>query len=473
MDDFNKVYLAKNRTLLIQKLFIIIFCIIIGTLFALLINLNLMYAVIIPAIILLLYLLKTPKVTYVLTILISIFLTFIYSPTISLGGLTIGLNPYKMLIIILVIGSLLKYLLNQSIAIKNVVNVRIFSRTIILWWFIVAFSTIITPLIDGGFVPYYLNSIKEMINWTLPLVVLIIGLYFLSWGEKDLKIYIDILMILTISIATYLLFKKDVFSNNFSLTGSQAYIVWSGVQKNQLPEIFTLITLLNISIGIQEKNFSKKIIRIAFSIVIIIAILSFFSRESFITLSVGIIVLFLFSKINFNKKIILIGITFISVCIIFLKTNFGEYIIQTIKTFSLSSPESAGYRVARWTDAMRIYGKYPLTGVGFSGYGYFSNFRGGLFAHNGFLQALVISGLPGFIIYCLVLFQTYKVLKNASLSMKLGSFTRACCRGLLAVLIGYIASNLVSDHFFSFEIFNILFWGTFAMVNGVALNSKE
>ena len=95
----NKIYLVKNRALLTQKLFIIIFCIIIGTLFSILINFNWKYSAIIPAIILLFYLFKTPKAAYILAILSSVFFTFVHLPTFSLSGLTIGLNPYKILII--------------------------------------------------------------------------------------------------------------------------------------------------------------------------------------------------------------------------------------------------------------------------------------------------------------------------------------------------------------------------------------
>jgi len=430
---------------------------------------NFQIVIVAIGIIIFFYLLKVPKITYILAILSTEISFVVPSIIFSLSGFQIGFSFYNILLFIVLVNLLLYILLGKHLMDqKYPIVVKSFIKTIVLWWCIVTFSTIITPLINGGFAPYYAESIKRVLDWTLGIMALLVGLKFFSWKEKDLKIYVNILIIFTVIISIIALEKKNLLftSNYFKMSGWQAYSLWRGTAKNEMPEILGFVALLSISIGIQVKYLGRKMFYIISAVILILALLPFFSRETFITLLMGILTLLFISRKHLIKRIILIG-TVVGIIVILSQEQIGSYLTWTIKNLSTNPNIATGGRIARWIEAIKIGYHYPLTGVGFWGFRYFSSGLS-VAAHNAFLESLAISGLPGFFIFLIVLYQLHRTLRVA-LSLSKG-FTRSACAGLLSAFIGYAVSGLVSDHFFTFPIYNILFWGTFAIIVGTIYN---
>jgi len=242
--------------------------------------------------------------------------------------------------------------------------------------------------------------------------------------------------------------------------------LWESVAKNEIPEVLTLISLILLSILATEKRRSLRLTYIIFAVVLISTSLFFFSRESYLTMFAGFFFLIMIKRVANIRKVIAWSLLGVSL-IFFLRTPFGRRVTDSIQTIDVDPNVATSFRLDRWTSAIEIGLKHPLTGVGFCGFENFEKNHQGTSAHNAFLQSLCIGGIPQLVIFLIVLFNVYKEIRKA-LQKKGTIFLKSFVEGLFSFYIGYVISALFSDHFISFYYLNLIFWGLLAIAISIA-----
>ncbi|PAK44942.1 hypothetical protein CHI08_02340 [Peribacillus simplex] len=122
-------------------------------------------------------------------------------------------------------------------------------------------------------------------------------------------------------------------------------------------------------------------------------------------------------------------------------------------------------RIIIWDELIKWLLENPLTPLGFQGLSTVGLL--GLYAHNMFLQSWVIGGFMGLIAFIILLFVIIaKCVDVCKKSPSPVSFS------LLALILGYSLTGLVSDHFLNFFTWNIIF---FLLLRQIIekLNSQE
>jgi len=380
---------------------------------------------------------------------------------ITLFGQQVFISLPYLLILFLLIVLISYYFFPRKIILKKEESIDKLINFIIIWWIIVFFSTTINILIYTGPDLYLFENILNFIKWSSGLAFFLIGLKFINWDEKDLEIIIKLLIFTVLIISIFILFDYKLFYFYYELSGNISWSFWEGMAKHEIPEILGMISLMVLSLIFIKLSIIKKIIYLILFILIFIDMLFFFSRETYITIFIGILTLIIIKDISLIKKIILIFF-YLFLLLVFLKLKFGQFVIWTINEINIDPNRASSFRFDRWISALKIGLDHPFVGVGFWGFKNFVPHGGGTSAHNAYLQAFVVGGVPGFFIFIIIIAKVIALIKSCIKASN--GFNKAICEGMLSVLIGYLASAFFSDHFFTFYYFNIIFWGVTAIL---------
>lgn len=194
------------------------------------------------------------------------------------------------------------------------------------------------------------------------------------------------------------------------------------------------------------------------------------SREALLTLLIALVTLWY--MLTRRRR-------FVSAFLLFLLLIGGAVLtLQSPRLWeTLARMQSVGIVAAlngrdqTWGTALGIIGSYPLTGIGFENMSALT--EGTVWqAHNGFLQAAVVSGILGLLGYVWLLVAVGERLRSCLLSSQ-DRTVRAIVMGLMAVYVGYIVTAFVSDHFITFYIYNDLFWGLTGLTLAAAMNESR
>ncbi len=153
--------------------------------------------------------------------------------------------------------------------------------------------------------------------------------------------------------------------------------------------------------------------RLLFFILVYSALLTTFSRSSYLMFLISGVTL---SFLNKSKKILLFTI----ILFILLLTGFQIYSQQVAKPRGINREQSASFRLDTWQQGLTIFQKSPIFGVGFNSYKYavaqynlsdsqFLDSRGSTTNDSGFLYVLATTGVVGFIAYFLFLLSILKL----------------------------------------------------------------
>lgn len=132
------------------------------------------------------------------------------------------------------------------------------------------------------------------------------------------------------------------------------------------------------------------------------------SRGAFVALAVGLIVFIFFIKMKRGYKILFFAVGIISVYGMFqymLQTDVFKSRLQlTIETGDTSD------RTEIWSRVIPLFTKNPILGMGETGYNRYAKiklveYQG---VHNVFIEVLIYTGIVGFILYLMVLYQIYR-----------------------------------------------------------------
>jgi O-antigen ligase len=414
--------------------------------------------------------LRFSKISYFLVIIITEISLIAPKKFISLAGHELRISVAYFFIVALIIYFLSHYLVRGKITIQKDALSDKFIGFIIIWWVIVFFSTLINPIINSGLVPYFFENLENLFKWSSGLLFLLIGLKLIKWKEDDLKIIIDMLIFASTIISIILLIRYNLLSSYSQLTGNLSWSFWEDVAKHEIPEVLAMISIITVSIISEQFNLLKRIFYFISIAITIAVIMFFFSRETYVTILIGLLTLLIVKDMKKINKFILF-ILFLAFVFIFFQLNFGQFLISSIEEFYINPNKALSARMDRWISAIKIGIEHPLIGVGFSGFQYFVGPGGGTSAHNAYLQAFVVGGIPGFFIFIAIITNlVIAVRKCLRLSRH---FIKAFSEGFFSILIGYLFSALFSDHFFTFYYFSLIFWGLFAVLVRVVKKTQK
>lgn len=410
---------------------------------------------------------RWPKIGFIIGGLLDISTFFHPAFTVSFGSLEIGLRPSNLLFLVVIVSPYTIAILRAHKGTPAKTRL-IIAITVLACW--TGFATILTPLLDPGFAPFYANSIKLYFRWLVCMLYLIVGLY-MPWNEKEaVRFSFWIPLVITVVVITLLLsWGVHSPSDIFTLSRWEERFSGVAVSPNEIGQILTLFCVLALGRGLGSKAAREKLLMAGVALCLAVGVLCTFSRESYVSLGVAVIIIGLVARMRIWQRLsFVMGIFLI---FIGLKDSpFGNYLLWTKETLADDPFRATSGRTDIWAAALSVGLRYPLTGVGFWGFEYFS---GGVntAAHNGFLQSFVMAGLPGLGAYLWFIYALYMYLKQAEgrVNLKLCPLVTS----VRAFFLGFVLSGLVSDHFFGFPVLNVLFWIVVCVIGGTSNEERR
>lgn len=294
-----------------------------------------------------------------------------------------------------------------------------------------------------------INQIKSLIYWILSLTPLMVINNQKTSLIKNRTIYFVLYasvlgtfpIIITKILATSLFFRSSGYIGDPNLAG----------------ELFTLASLLNLGMWFESK---KKIYILAFVLTTFTVFVTG-SRESILTLLSGLLImsslLLKLSKRYIVKLFFAIG----AVAVIIIKTinsiapdmlNRYLYTINILGSKNINEINiAAANRIIVWVEVINQIALNPIKPFGFEGIRTIG--ISGIYAHNMFLQSWVIGGIIGlgiFIIFLVCIINFCRIIiNNKPTPVNLS---------ILSIALGYCISGFVADHFFTFQIWNFIFF---------------
>lgn len=412
---------------------------------------------------------RWPKMAYVLGGLFDLSTLFLPAYAIKVGGIDLGLRPSNILLFVFALSPYLHGAMLRPQGIIDPMKRKVLLSSAVLIS-LVGISTVITPIWNADFLPYYPESLKLFGRWVFGMAYLFVGLS-LPWNAEDAKWFRRLGPVTMAIVVGTMLYGRGVTTvgDVLSLSRWSGRISGAAVGPNEIGEISALFILLALGVILTSKSTSEKLCMVLVGLVLSVSLLSTFSRESYVSFAVGLLVLTLIVPVKLSRRLMLfLGIGIVVLCLA--SGPFMRYVIWTLHEWA-SNPENAtSGRTAIWKAALSIGLSYPLIGVGYWGFYHFS--KGiNTAAHNGFLESLVIAGIPGLIAYLWFIISLHQYLW--SLEVKATREARVMLAVVRSFLIGYVVSALVSDHFFSFPIFNVILWTTFSIVAASAAHKRK
>ncbi len=193
-----------------------------------------------------------------------------------------------------------------------------------------------------------------------------------------------------------------------------------------------------------KKNKVERLVVSLISLLTLLALYLTYSRSALLMLLVGIMVyLFIIDK----KKLILIAVLVVLLMIPLLPKSFKTEGTNFLRI------ASSGARLSAAQDALVIFQKSPLYGIGFNAYRYAQNRQGllsskdwrithsGAGTDNSFLFVLATTGIIGFAFYLYLLLKIYNL---GSTNLKRSKYASV----LIPVLLGLITNSLFLNSLF-------------------------
>jgi len=272
----------------------------------------------------------------------------------------------------------------------------------ILFWICFLISTLFSP---------YITIKRDMLTFLIAITFFILATS-INYNDKEIKYiiysYIFISLISALNIiwnvirnhtVTYKRYSTSFFGVDKDPNYASAYIV---------PAVFILFYLL-----IKKKaNLRYKLVLFIILFIISLGIISTGSRAAFlfIVLSYFInIVFFIFHKKK--HRIFKIFTLTILLCLLCIAIRFLVPSDLLSRVTNLSNYKNDS-RLVLWLETLKLFIKYPLLGVGLNGANSYLTSQGYHHSHNVYIDILSGSGIIGFLLYILILFNILNVKKS-------------------------------------------------------------
>lgn len=222
------------------------------------------------------------------------------------------------------------------------------------------------------------------------------------------------------------------------------------------PNDFALCLLMGVSLIYPlAKVSSVKIRMVCYSVSLFSVCSIFLSQSRGAAIAFAVVALFesiTYDVKHFAKKIALYGVLFVVAMVSVDSSSLGRFstIADVEDDYNM---HSQGGRIAIWTRGIDMILQNPIFGVGIKVYRVAdgASHEGGKWseAHNSFVQAAAEVGIPGFLVFLIMLFSAFRLAKPVSPEDWLG-------RGIRLSLVGFIVGGFFLSWAFHFVLYFIL-----------------
>lgn len=256
------------------------------------------------------------------------------------------------------------------------------------------------------------------------------------------------------------------------LSGKERVATGSSYDPNDLAFIM-LIFLPLFYFKIRNTRGLFRLLLVAGMIVLVVVIMATGSRGGFIGLIAVFIGIFIKERISLTG-IILSGMILFLSFMFFAPSGYSERISSIFKPDY--NRTAAGGRIEIWKRGLELTFHNPILGVGPSTFGlsqgnYTSKKTGTvgvwMTAHNSFIQIATEFGIPGFVLFVMILYSSIRSLRNSLRILPADSNLRWLINALEIGFYGYIVSGFFLSQAYSYALF-LLIGLTIAVTNQAA-----
>ena len=226
----------------------------------------------------------------------------------------------------------------------------------------------------------------------------------------------------------------------------------------------------------QRETGVRKLLLLGVNILMLVTVLATQSRGGFIGLCVVLLLILIRERVSLSR-IIFGGVALLLVVSFLSPTGYWER-MQTIGSEEDYNKEGGGGRIDIWKRGLTLVRKNPLLGVGpvafpfAEGTTHMDKATGNSGkwseAHNTFLQVLAEFGIPGFVIYLMMIFSSIKALRMIRSGLPEESDLLWLTNGLEMSFYGFMATGFFVSQAYSPGFFLLI--GLSAAVGVVARN---
>ncbi len=392
---------------------------------------------------------------------------------ISFGGKTLFLSAGD-LGMIAVIGILLLWIMAElALGNDRVFTVPVEARPFLIPLGVLGLVFVLSSLWAGiGPLASRINFAGSLLNyahWLIGPVVLLLLANSAIKPERVRTVVALLAMVFVVGYVAVALFAQKQIET--AITGGlNPFMRISGIfsDPNEMGQIAVLFLVILVAFELIAPKARRN--KLVWLLVAALASMVFLtqSREALISLLVSAVVLGFF-LVKRNRKlaaVVLLALLALSVVLLLRIPRF-ESTITDIRSGAAVSALNGRDEV--WSISLNEISSYPLTGTGFENLAMLTN--GNIWhAHNGFMQAAVVSGLLGLLAYIWLVLNTGRYLFRYS--RERDPTVRAIFTALFCVFAGYLITALVSDHFITLYVYSILFWGIVGLALGALRRAR-
>jgi len=231
---------------------------------------------------------------------------------------------------------------------------------------------------------------------------------------------------------------------------------------NVLGEYFLLVIPIAFACLLNEKSWLLRLFYLGACGAMMLCLILTYSRGCYI----GILVAFAVFLVLLDRRFIFLGI----IGLLLLPFVLPQSILNRFLSIGNMADSSTSYRVYIWMGSIAMLKDYWLCGVGpgsaafnlvYPAYAY--NGISAPHAHNLFLQLICDSGIVGFMLFALVIYQFYKgTLGTMSRTPKENKEKRIYLISAASAVTGFMAQSLFDYTFYNYRVM-LLFWVVIGM----------
>lgn len=226
---------------------------------------------------------------------------------------------------------------------------------------------------------------------------------------------------------------------------------------NVLGEYFLLVIPIAFACLLNEKHWLVRFFYLGACGVMMLCLILTYSRGCYI----GILVAFAVFLVLLDRRFIFLGV----IGLLLLPFVLPQTILNRFLSIGNMADSSTSYRVYIWMGTIAMLKDYWLCGVGpgtaafnlvYPAYAY--NGISAPHSHNLFLQLICDSGIIGFVLFALVIYQFYKgTLGTMARTPKEHKEKRIYLIGAVSAVTGFMAQSLFDYTFYNYRVM-LLFW---------------
>lgn len=294
--------------------------------------------------------------------------------------------------------------------------------------------------------------------------------------KNDLNILLTVIVATASLVALYGLYQYKAgiemeakwldTSNNEGIT-TRVYSVFGN--PNILAEYLIMVTPISIALFWQTKELHKKVLFLLTSLLLMVTLVLTFSRGGWLGFAFGIFIFILLVE----KRLLLLLIPLGVIAMNFLPPT----IVNRILSIGNFADTSNNYRIRIWKLTLEIIKDFWPTGVGFGYIPFKQTFETYIrtmpayHSHNTYLEVLAEMGLPGILVFIVLIFVLYKYsIKN--LVQREDRWTNVIGAGVLSGLSALLMHGAVENVLYLPKII-ITFWTLVSFLLVLMRTSEE